>query len=188
MKKKCFDYFFSLAMLSFLHFYILLNCTLFHVYTVYIYFTPHLYTYASHVYQYFQYHYFLVHWSVYTKFNNVSFHRFFGIKNKYPCRSCNFIAETARHLHGKRRCCMLVMHTRFSIGASDDFCFIRFKIKRPTSYGNIFMQFQRSRYRLYSQRIKIHVKIEYYGLLGLFSLIFRHLRVTSALLSFQNFP
>lgn len=58
--------------------------------------------------------------------------------------SCNFNAERARRLRGKRRCSMYVIYMRFSTDACDDFYFIRLKIKRPTSYGNIFMQFQRS--------------------------------------------
>lgn len=118
-----------------------------------------------------------------TKFNDVQFHYFFGIKNKYIHGSYNFNAERARRLHGKCKCGMHVtyMHLRFPTDACDDFCFIRFKIKRPTSYGNIFMQFQHSVSTIDKDIMKIEYTLDYKISL---TVLFYHFCVTPILISF----
>lgn len=102
--------------------------------------------------------------------------------NIHADRVILILIEKARHLHGKRRCCMPVMYMRFSTDACDDFCFIRFKINCDRRHTEIF-----SCNFIVVDIDYIHediMKIEYSGLLGPFSLIFCHFRVTPALLSF----
>lgn len=115
-----------------------------------------------------------------TKFSDISFHRFSGIKNKYPRTSCDFNAESAT-ANADAAC--TYMHLRLSTDACDDFCSTRFKIKRSTSYGNIFMRFQRG--IDYRDTVKIECTPDYGSFPAVYFFLFVcHFRVTPALLSF----